>query len=190
MLVECDDVAEIVGLAHALKAADLAWVLDVVSAETTLLVRFEPDRADDARQVLTEMTAIQPAVTARRLVEIPVTYDGEDLSDVAEMFGLTTDALVAAHAGASWRVSHGGFAPGFAYLVTDDLDWNVPRRAVPRSKVPAGAVGLAGTYSGVYPRASPGGWMLIGTTDVQMWDETREVPALLDVGTDVRFVAL
>ena len=90
--------------------------------------------------------------------------------------------MVAAHTGTPWRVAFGGFAPGFAYLVGGDARLQVPRRDSPRTKVPAGAVGLAGEFSGVYPRESPGGWQLIGTTTVAMWDLDRDPPALLAAG--------
>jgi KipI family sensor histidine kinase inhibitor len=121
-------------------------------------------------------------------VEIPVTYDGPDLDDVAVLTGLTRDGVVAAHTGTDWRVGFGGFAPGFAYLVGGDPRLRVPRRSEPRTRVPAGAVGLAGEFSGIYPRESPGGWQLLGTTDVVLWDADREPPALLVPGTIVRFV--
>lgn len=121
-------------------------------------------------------------------VEIPVTYDGPDLDDVAGLTGLTPAEVVSAHTGMPWRVAFGGFAPGFAYLVGGDPRLSVPRRAHPRASVPAGAVGVAGEFSGVYPRASPGGWRLLGTTDATLWDVERDPPALLTPGTTVRFV--
>jgi KipI family sensor histidine kinase inhibitor len=101
---------------------------------------------------------------------------------------LEQDEVVAAHTGTAWRVAFGGFAPGFAYLVGGDPRLRVPRRGRPRTKVPAGAVGLAAEFSGVYPRESPGGWQLIGHTEVAMWDVDRDPPALLHAGATVRFV--
>ena len=121
-------------------------------------------------------------------VEIEVRYDGPDLDDVARLTGLSRAEVVAAHTGMPWRVAFGGFAPGFAYLVGGDPRLVVPRRDHPRPAVPAGSVGLAGTFSGVYPRASPGGWQLLGTTALVLWDEHRDPPALLTPGTSVRFV--
>ena len=117
-----------------------------------------------------------------------MTYDGPDLADVASHTGLSEDEIVAAHTGAPWTVAFGGFAPGFAYLVGGDERLAVPRRESPRTSVPAGSVGLAGEFSGVYPRSSPGGWQLIGHTDAVMFDVDRDPPALLAPGAQVRFV--
>lgn len=116
-------------------------------------------------------------------------YDGPDLAAVAELTGLTEEEVVAAHTGSSWQVAFGGFAPGFAYLAGGDPRLQVPRRDQPRTTVPAGSVGLAGEFSGVYPRASPGGWQLIGRTDLVLWDLDRDPPALLAAGLRVRFEA-
>lgn len=121
-------------------------------------------------------------------IRIGVRYDGPDLADVAERTGLTVGELIAAHTGSVWRAAFAGFAPGFAYLAGGDPRLSVPRRAIPRTEIPAGAVGLAGEYCGIYPRRSPGGWQLIGSTDVVLWDEQRDPPALLAPGTEVRFV--
>ncbi|NEG55287.1 5-oxoprolinase subunit B/C family protein [Bifidobacterium platyrrhinorum] len=122
-----------------------------------------------------------------RIVEIPVTYAGEDLDDVAELLGVSADEVVARHSGHPWTVAFGGFAPGFDYLTGGDPIFDVPRRSTPRVAVPAGSVGLAGTFSGVYPRASSGGWQLIGTTTAPMWDDAADPPALLRPGDTVRF---
>ncbi|MET0315460.1 MAG: allophanate hydrolase subunit 1, partial [Rhodococcus fascians] len=120
-------------------------------------------------------------------VVVAVTYDGEDLSDVAEATGLTVAEVVRAHTEQTWTVAFGGFAPGFGYLVGQDDRLTVPRRTTPRTTVPAGSVGLAGEFSGVYPRSSPGGWQLIGRTDAVLWDVERDPPALLRPGVTVRF---
>jgi KipI family sensor histidine kinase inhibitor len=107
---------------------------------------------------------------------------------VAALTGLTPAGVVAAHTGTPWRVAFTGFAPGFGYLEGGDPRLDVPRRAVPRVRVPAGAVGLAGRFSGVYPVESPGGWQLIGRTEAVLWDLDRDPPALLRPGTTVRFI--
>lgn len=122
------------------------------------------------------------------VVEIGVRYDGADLDEVAGLTGLTPAEVVLAHTGTPWRVAFGGFVPGFGYLVGGDPRLHVPRRGSPRPCVPAGSVALAGEFTGVYPRASPGGWQLIGTTDAVLWDPDRVRPALLTPGSVVRFV--
>lgn len=123
------------------------------------------------------------------LVEIPTVYDGEDLEEVAAACGLRREAVVRLHAGAAYRVAFCGFVPGFAYLTgLPSALRAVPRRHSPRRSVPAGSVAIAGGFSGIYPRATPGGWRLLGRTDVSLWDPAREQPALLAPGARVRFV--
>ena len=122
------------------------------------------------------------------MVELPTTYDGEDLDDVARRWGMTRAEAVATHTGTEFTVAFVGFSPGFAYCSGLPPGLAVPRLDRPRPKVPAGSVGLAGEYAGVYPSASPGGWRLLGRTDAALWDVTREEPALLTPGTRVRFV--
>lgn len=128
------------------------------------------------------------AIDEGDVLEVPTVYDGEDLADVASLTGLTEDQVVAAHTGQTWRVAFAGFAPGFGYLLGEDDRLHVPRRDEPRTRVPEGSVGLAGAYSGVYPTASPGGWQLLGRTDLVLWDVDRDPPALLRPGVRVRFV--
>lgn len=123
-------------------------------------------------------------------VEIPVVYDGPDLADVAEAWGVAVGEVPRIHARTEFRVAFCGFAPGFGYLTGLPGHLNVPRRATPRTRVPAGALALAGPYTGVYPRPSPGGWQLIGRMPEPeaLWDTGREPAALLGPGTRVRFV--
>lgn len=122
-------------------------------------------------------------------VEIPVRYDGSDLAEVAGMWGVSPEEVARVHAATAFRVAFCGFAPGFGYLTGLPRELHVPRRSDPRTRVPAGAVGLAGPYTGVYPRSSPGGWQLIGTAvRTVLWDAGREPAALLAPGTLVRFV--
>ena len=122
------------------------------------------------------------------VVEIRVHYDGPDLDEVAELTGLSTGEVVAAHTQTPWRVAFAGFAPGFAYLAGGDPRLQVPRRSEPRTSVAAGSVGLAGEFSAVYPRSSPGGWQLLGHTDAILWDVDRQPPSFLQPGSVVRFV--
>ena len=107
-----------------------------------------------------------------------------------DLLGITPAEVVRRHTGSEYRVAFCGFAPGFAYLTGGHPSLDVPRRSTPRTRIPAGAVGLAGRFSGVYPQASPGGWQILGTTPLAMWDIAREVPALLQPGFRVRFVDL
>ena len=191
LLVELGDTERVVAWVDALQRQEVPGVADLVpAAETVLVVAQE---GVDVRVLRAALAAVVPEEAGALpaggdVVEIPVSYDGPDLADVARLTGLSESEVVAAHSGALWRVAFGGFAPGFAYLVGDDDRLHVPRRDSARTAVPAGAVGLAGDYSGVYPRESPGGWQLIGTTDVQMWDLDRDPPALLRPGAAVRFV--
>jgi KipI family sensor histidine kinase inhibitor len=119
-----------------------------------------------------------------------VRYDGADLGAVAAATGLAVDDVIARHTSASYTVAFCGFMPGFSYLVGVDARLQLPRRATPRTAVPGGAVAIASEFTAIYPSASPGGWHLLGITDAVLWDESREVPALLPPGTRVRFEAL
>jgi KipI family sensor histidine kinase inhibitor len=193
LLVELDDLDAVLGLAAAVHAERPDGVLDVVPAARTLLLVVEPGTALDAvkRQVTTLSSASgAPVEVNAEPVDIPVTYDGPDLAEVARLTGLDEEGVVAAHTGTPWRIAFGGFAPGFAYLTGGDPRLQVPRRDEPRTTVPAGAVGLAGEYSGVYPRPSPGGWQLIGRTDTVLWDAERDPPAVLSPGGTVTFRAV
>jgi KipI family sensor histidine kinase inhibitor len=173
-------------------------VLDIVPASRTVLLKLAgPRYREPTRQRLHKLRIDRVAVddaTApidqRADVQIDVVYDGADLEEVARLTGLTPDEVVAAHTAAPLRVGFGGFAPGFAYIIGGDERLRVPRRAEPRTRVPAGSVGLAGEFSGVYPRESPGGWQLIGRTDAVLWDVDRDPPALLTPGMWVQFRAI
>jgi KipI family sensor histidine kinase inhibitor len=197
LLLEFDSTAEVLAWCEALRDADLLGVVDVVPASRTVLLelagpRYQaPTRArlDDLR-VEREAVAADTPSDLRADVTIDVVYDGEDLDEVAHLAGLSRDQVVAAHTAAPMRVGFGGFVPGFAYLIGGDERLHVPRRAEPRTRVPVGSVGLAGEFSGVYPRESPGGWQLIGRTDAVLWDVERDPPALLTPGLWVRFRAI
>ena len=200
LLLELRDTDEVLAWSAAIRAAELPGVLDIVPASRTVLVKVAgaPYQAP-TRQRLAKLdvssgsgSAISSPADARADVEIEVVYDGPDLDEVARLTGLTADEVIVAHTGTIWRVGFGGFAPGFAYLVGGDSRLEVPRRAEPRTKVPAGSVGLAGEFSGVYPRESPGGWQLIGRTSehqAALWDVSRDPPALLVPGMWVQFRA-
>lgn len=190
LLVELDDLDQTLALLDALQAEPLPGITELVPAARTILVMFDPATCRQA--------VLAAAIMARRggsrrqeagsLLQLPVRYDGEDLTEVAEHLGLGVDALVARHAACTWQVAFTGFAPGFAYLCGDDAIFDVPRRPSPRTRIPAGAVALAGRFCGIYPRETPGGWQLLGTTPVPMWDLARLPPALLQPGQRVQFV--
>ncbi|MFC8196925.1 allophanate hydrolase subunit 1 [Streptomyces sp. NPDC057298] len=162
-------------------------VREIVPAARTVLL----DGLDEPARLAAQLSVARlPPVPppAKETVEIPVRYDGPDLADVASRWGVSPDEVARIHASAEFRVAFCGFAPGFGYLTGLPARYGVPRHATPRTTVPAGSVGLAGPYTGVYPRSSPGGWRLIGTTDAVLWDHARVPAALLSPGTPVRFV--
>jgi KipI family sensor histidine kinase inhibitor len=189
LLLEVDSTDDVVGWTAAIDNAALPGVVDVVpGARTVLLTTDGPGCLPPLRTALGTLSpASAQGLDAGNTVEVPVIYDGPDLSDIARLTGLAEDDVVVAHTGRPWKVAFGGFAPGFAYLIGGDTRLEVPRRAEARTKVPAGAVGLAGEFSGIYPRSSPGGWQLLGHTDLPMWDVDRDPPALLQPGTLVQF---
>ncbi|MFM9552779.1 MULTISPECIES: 5-oxoprolinase subunit B family protein [Streptomyces] len=165
---------------------DLSATEIVPAARTVLLDGLDAPSRLAERLASWDIPPVPPRT--EDVVEIPVRYDGPDLPDVAAHWGVDEAEVARVHAGAEYRVAFCGFAPGFGYLT--GLPREVPRRATPRTSVPAGSVALAGPYTGVYPRASPGGWQLIGTTDAVLWDHTRVPAALLAPGTRVRFTPL
>lgn len=187
-LVELAGLDEVVALYDALAADPPPGIVDIVPAARTVLVRFEPPACHTT--VESAVRAVRPAGGRRATAEevvVPVAYDGDDLADVARLTGLTVREVVAAHTGTPWTVAFCGFAPGFGYLTGGDPRLAVPRRPEARVRVPAGAVRLAGEFSGVYPRESPGGWQLIGRTETVVWDIAADPPALLRPGVRVRF---
>ncbi|MGW5770003.1 5-oxoprolinase subunit B family protein [Streptomyces longwoodensis] len=160
---------------------------EIVPAARTVLLDGVADPARLARELLASDVPPAPAREGD-VVEIPVRYDGPDLAEVAAHWEVAEEEVARIHAGHEYRVAFCGFAPGFGYLTGLPPRYDVPRRSTPRTAVPAGAVALAGPYTGVYPRSSPGGWQLIGTTDAVLWDVARVPAALLSPGTRVRFV--
>ena len=189
-LVELGSLEEAMAF-HARVTADQLGQREQIAAARTVLLSFAT--AHGARRAAHRVAGVDlsplPAAE-RRTIEIEVVYDGEDLGVVAELTGLSREAVVAAHQSREWTAAFGGFAPGFAYLVGGDPRLRVPRRASPRTAVPVGSVALAAEFSAVYPRASPGGWRLIGHTDAALWDLSREDPALVVPGDGVRFRAV
>ncbi len=192
LLVEVDDTTAATALYREARAragsGDLE-VRDLVPAARTLLL----DGVADPDAVAEDLLAWQPRpldAESGSSVEVPTRYDGADLEAVAKLWRMSTEDVVAKHTGSDFVVAFCGFSPGFAYCTGLPAELSVPRHATPRSRVPAGSVGLAGEFTGIYPTASPGGWQLLGSTDLRLWDQDRDVPATLPPGTRVRFVAV
>jgi KipI family sensor histidine kinase inhibitor len=197
LLLEFADTTEVLAWSAVIREAGLPGVVDVVPASRTVLVSLAAPRHQDLVRKRLGTLRVDPvsAPDARRRrrrpdVTLDVVYDGDDLDDVAELTGLSREEVISAHTASVFRVGFAGFAPGFAYLVDGDPRLHVPRRTEPRTRVPAGSVGLAGEFCGVYPRETPGGWQLIGHTDAALWDVRRQDPALLVPGMWVGFRAI
>jgi KipI family sensor histidine kinase inhibitor len=188
LLVEAADLAGVAAIRAALAHTPLPGQLDLVPAARTVLVVLDRPPVDNDLAILRR---VPPRPATREddaaAVELGVVFDGPDLQEVADLTERSVPDLIAAITAAELTVAFGGFAPGFGYLTGLPKQLHVPRRATPRTRVPAGAVGLAGEFAGVYPRPSPGGWQLVGRTDVVLFDPGREPPALLSPGTRVRF---
>ncbi|WP_445620114.1 5-oxoprolinase/urea amidolyase family protein [Kushneria sp. Sum13] len=188
LLVELDDLSQALGLFDQLQREPIEGVTTIIPAARTLLMYFTPSRISAAQ--LARALRTRPVSGGghqhSELIEIPVCYNGEDLDDVARLLDMSTDEVIRRHGEHEYQVAFCGFAPGFAYL-SGGAGFDVPRRDSPRTRIPAGSVALAGTFSGIYPTDSPGGWQLIGTTPLEMWDLHREPAALLQPGMRVRF---
>lgn len=185
LLADCADPA---GIADAVRRLDLPGVVEVVPGAATVLVRH--DATADRSALVAALSGAEPVARSAEgvaEVEIAVVYDGPDLDDVADLAGLSREEVVARHQASPFEVAFCGFSPGFAYLRGLDPVLQVARLATPRTAVPAGSVAIADTWSAVYPRESPGGWRLLGTTTAPLWDVDRQPPALLAPGTRVRF---
>jgi KipI family sensor histidine kinase inhibitor len=185
-LVELDGPEAAQGLRRALNADPISGVTGLVPGRSSLLVEFDGLQVDpDA--LAAELAAAKPAATAGgRVRRIPVVYDGPDLAEVAELVGLSESAVAEAHATGEHRVLFGGFAPGFAYVGGLPASWRIPRLATPRTRTPAGSVGLADGMTGIYPAELPGGWRLIGRTPVVLFAPQRQPPAYLEPGDRAR----
>ena len=191
VLIELKDNDAVQRLAAGLEAQRGEELEEIVPGHETLLLVWRrgapPLGAIEQLISGAELTAEASAQPAE--IELRVRYDGPDLAAVAESCGFSLEELVARHLACRYRVGFIGFSPGFAYLLGGDPALQPPRLAEPRTRVPAGALAIAGPYSAVYPRSSPGGWNLIGSCDEPIFDPTQNPPALLTAGTVVRLVA-
>ena len=185
-------------LAARIRARRARGIRDVAPGYCTVGVHFDPLQTDLAaleHTIQVEYSAIEAidAIGGRPVIEIPVQYGGDggpDLAAVAQFAGCTEREVIARHSGVTYRVYMLGFVPGFSYMGRVDPSISAPRHRVPRERVAAGSVGIAGGQTGVYPVDSPGGWQLIGRTELVMFDPHREQPSLLAPGDLVRFVTV
>lgn len=183
-------------LAARLRARAGRGVLDIAPGYSTVGVHFDPLQTDLGaleNAIQAEAASIEriDTVADRHPIEIPVRYGGDtgpDLAAVADFAGCAAHEVVMRHSSRLYRVYMLGFVPGFAYMGRVDASIAAPRHRVPRERVPAGSVGIAGGQTGVYPVESPGGWQLIGRTTTVMFDPAREPASLLAPGDLVRFV--
>jgi KipI family sensor histidine kinase inhibitor len=188
LLVEVTDLSGVAAVREALERSPLPGQQELVPAARTVLVRLDRPPTETDLALLRRLAA-EPAAVAGDgpRVELPVAFDGPDLAEVAELTGRPVSEVVAVLTEVEFTVAFSGFAPGFGYLTGLPEELHVPRRPTPRTRVPAGSVGLAGPFAGAYPRASPGGWQLVGRTEAVLFDVGRERPALLRPGIRVRF---
>lgn len=192
ILVELDDLAQTLALLASLQSDPITGIKEIVPAARTLMISRTPAITDWSAllQELSERCLDGVSQQSGRCVEIPVTYNGEDLEYVANTAGISIEEVIRRHTGSDHVVAFTGFAPGFAYLSGVDPILNMPRRLMPRPSLPAGSVALASGFSAVYPQTSPGGWQIIGSTNMPMWDLDRDPPSLLQPGDHVRFTAV
>ncbi|HTI96440.1 MAG TPA: 5-oxoprolinase subunit PxpB [Rudaea sp.] len=210
LLIHCGETidaainARALAIARALEDVRLPGILDIAPAYASVCVRYEPaawtstdpaqapfDRVAEHLRTLVN-NAASDAATDTGSIEIAVTYGGQcgpDIADVAAHTGLSEEEVVARHGAAEYSVAMLGFTPGFPYLLGLDPTLHMPRRATPRTRVPAGSVAIGGAQTGVYPRETPGGWHLIGRTTQHLFDPARDPPALLKPGMRVKFIA-
>jgi KipI family sensor histidine kinase inhibitor len=189
-MLDLDNTESVMAMHQHIQKSKLPGIIDVIPAARTILVTVAPHTtalSHVAQYASTMETAAAPRASHTE-IELPVVYDGPDLANVSSLAGVTIEQLIGDHLQRIWTVAFIGFAPGFGYMTSRDWPHFVPRRGESRLKVPAGAIGLAGEYCGIYPNDSPGGWQIIGHTDAPMWDPARRPPGLLHPGARVRFV--
>jgi KipI family sensor histidine kinase inhibitor len=185
-MAEYDSLDEVMVVDRALRAAALPGVDDIVPGARTILVHHRQIDRQALEALLVPAGTTAPA--SGPIVEIPVIYDGADLTEVSAATGLSIAEVIERHSAATYSAAFLGFTPGWAYLVGLDPALHLPRRSTPRTVVPAGSVAIASEFTGVYPTNSPGGWHLLGHTDAVMFDAKRDKPALVMAGDRVRFV--
>ncbi|CCW30930.1 urea amidolyase family protein [Xenorhabdus nematophila] len=189
IMVDLKGLSATLALLDSLNMAPIPGIEEIIPAARTLMIRFRPIKisAQQLAEEICHRDLQERSYAAGKKIEIPVHYNGEDLAIVAEILGMTIQEVIRQHTENEYTVAFTGFAPGFAYMVSDTSSWDIPRKKIPRTYIPAGAVALAGEFSSVYPQASPGGWQIIGITTERMWDLSRLSPALLQPGYRVNF---
>lgn len=192
-LVEVDDHTQMLAFYRALdsvrRSSDRSGIVDLVPGARTVLIEFDPTRLSlqQVDGLILEVPVDRAEDDAGELVEIAVMYDGPDLNVVCDVMGCDRDDFVTWHTADDWTVAFTGFAPGFGYLVRPDHNRSIPRLAAPRTRVPAGSVAMAGSFTGLYPGESPGGWQIVGSTSHRLFDLGATPPAALLPGRRVRF---
>jgi KipI family sensor histidine kinase inhibitor len=189
VLVECTSTAEVNAVRATVQAAGLDGLAELVPGARSVLIAARPGTKvlDEVRALVEAADLTRPPAANPREIVLDVRYDGEDLEEVARLTGNTVAEVVELHSGVEYTVAFTGFMPGFGYLTGLPKRLQLSRLDSPRTRVPAGSVGIAGEFSGVYPRSSPGGWRLLGRTDTVLFDPRAERPALLAPGDRVRF---
>lgn len=191
LMVELNSLEQTMALTDLLHNMFKQWhIEEIVPAARTILIRFNPvlTNASTIAKHVAKLDISSGVMPSGELITIPVQYQGEDLANVANYLGITISEVIERHTEHEYQVAFCGFAPGFAYMVSKGANLNVPRRQSPRVRIPAGSVALAGEFSSIYPKTSPGGWQLIGITHVAVWDLHRKEPALLKPGSRVNFI--
>jgi KipI family sensor histidine kinase inhibitor len=181
-------------LCAAIDAAAPVGISNLTPGADSLLIEFDPlaTNGDELGAMLQRLLNTTESATGprRRLRRVPIVYDGPDLADVAARVGLAPAVVATKHQSVEYTVRFIGFAPGFPYLGDLPAELALPRRTTPRERVPAGSVAIAERQTGVYPRASPGGWHLIGRTPIELFDPRRDPPAYFAPGDRVRLFAI
>ena len=191
-LLDFDSVEEVIARHASIQGANIDGIIELVPAARTIFVEVDTQRYS-LRSVIEAIEQAPPVELHKSdspAIDIPMRYDGPDIPDVAMALGIDPDEVAGVHSGQEWVAAFTGFSPGFAYLVSTTPLPEVPRRPEPRTAVPTGAVAMAGAFTGIYPRPSPGGWQIIGHAEVDLWNMERPEPALITAGTRVRFVPL
>ncbi|MGL5827299.1 MAG: 5-oxoprolinase subunit B family protein [Nocardioides sp.] len=192
ILVELNDLDEVLAWDRQVRESAPPGVTDIVVAARSVLIRYDPAQIGTT-ELRRHLAHLDPVALPGRLVgaepvaEIPVRYDGADLAEVARQCQLTVREVIERHCASLFTVAFCGFAPGFGYLRGLDPRLRVPRRSVPRTRVPAGAVAIADQWSAIYPVSSPGGWQILGSTTLATWNLDLDPPSLLSPGVSVRF---